>query len=76
MPKEITRCYGSKAGKSLEHTNTVVWKEERASLVKNKLTLNLTITECHLLTHLKSLPTNRPTSTDHGFFEQSAVKDE
>lgn len=46
MPKEITRCYGSKAGKSLEHTDMVVWKEERARLVKNNLTLNLTTTEC------------------------------
>lgn len=45
MPKKFTRCYWSKAGKSLEHTDMAVWKEERAWLVKNNLTLNLTTTK-------------------------------
>lgn len=34
----------SKAGKSLENTDSIVWKEERARLLKNNLTLNLTTT--------------------------------
>lgn len=53
MPKEITRCYRSKAGKSLEHTDMVVWKKERARPVKNNLTLNLTTTECVFTYSLK-----------------------
>lgn len=61
MPKEITRCYRSKAGKSLEHTDMVVWKEERTRPVKNNLTLNLTTTECIFTYSLKGFTYTKQT---------------
>lgn len=75
MPKKkITRCSRSKTGKSLEHTDTVVCKEERASLVKNNLTSTLTATGFVFTYSRKVLINKTATSTGHRLFYQRAAK--
>lgn len=74
MPKKIARCCRSKTGKSLEHTDTAVCKEERARLVKNDLTSNLTATGIVFTYSLKVLINKAATSPGHGLFYQHAAR--